>query len=265
MISDLIARLMCPARDAIGRALLRLGLTPNVITLLGMLFTVGVGVAAALGQACWRPWAFTLVIAAGACDMLDGAMAKLGDRRTRFGAIFDSTCDRVGDAALYLGPAFYYIVRPDAPPGTPANLTLVGLAGLGLLWAYLISYIRARASNEGLRADGGFWQRPERIVTVWLGLGFHHLPTALWILGIAPAATVLHRLWRVRQADRPQPALWAVNDYGPPGLAGVLLFRWPRGTLAFDIQAGATILALLFWDLPAIDPLRTVLGGLVGG
>jgi CDP-diacylglycerol--glycerol-3-phosphate 3-phosphatidyltransferase len=190
-------------------------------------------------------------------------MAILGGLRTRFGAILDSTCDRVSDSALYLGMVFYYLLRPEEWGGAAPNLTLAVLAAAGLVWAYLISYIKARAENEGAQAGGGFWQRPERVVTIMLGLGFHHLPTAIWILGVAPIATIAHRLWRARRTSA-NPAGADALGQGPAGLAGVVLWRWRRGTIPFDIQAGATIAALVFWDLPPIDPLRDVLARLIG-
>ena len=266
MVSKLISVLVGPVRDGLARVLVRAGLMPNHVTVLGMLCTVGAGVAIAAGRAHWRPWAVSLMVAAGACDLLDGAMAQVGGLRTRFGAVLDSTCDRVSDAALYVGMAFYWVLRPEEWGGASANATLAVLAALGLVWAYLISYIRSRAASEGAEAGGGFWQRPERVVTILLGLAFHHLPTAVWILGLAPIATVAHRLWRARRAFEALAAGRgeAASADGPPGLLGVLLFRWRRGSLPFDIQAGATIAALVFWNLPPIDPLREAVARLIG-
>lgn len=267
LVSELINRVVSPCRDGVARVLLRVGLRPNHVTVLGMLLTVGAGVAIACGRDYWRAWAVSLIIAAGACDMLDGAMAKVGSRGTRFGAIFDSTCDRVGDAALFLGAVFYYLLLPDAEaPGAAPNVTMACLAGLGLIWSQVTSYIKARAMAEGGDGHGGFWQRGERIVTLFLGLGFHHLSTAVWILGVAPSATAVHRLWRAaRTTPEPggTPARPPADDW-PRGLAGVLLFRWKRLTVPFDIQAGITIALLMFVDFPAPDLLRDLAAHLVG-
>ena len=197
MISSLIGRFYLYPRDAVARALLRIGVRPNHLTVLGMLLTIGAGVGLALGRDCWPTLVVGLLVGAGACDLLDGALAKLGGRESRFGALLDSVCDRVGDAALYVGPAFYFIRLPDdAVAGARPNLTLALLACVGLVWAYLISYIKARAETAGGRGGGGFWQRPERVVTILLGAGFGHVATALWILALWPLATVAHRLWR---------------------------------------------------------------------
>ncbi|MGB2937130.1 MAG: CDP-alcohol phosphatidyltransferase family protein, partial [Phycisphaerae bacterium] len=177
----------------VARGLLRVGVRPNHVTVAGALLTVGAGVAIAAGRAWW-PMAAGFIVAAGACDLLDGLVAKLGRLESRFGAVLDSVCDRVSDTALYLGAAAYFVARPDAPPGTPPNLTLALLAGLGLLWAYLTSYVRARAEAEMSWCGGGFWQRGERVAAVLLGVAFGHLTTAVWILGIWPLATVGHRV-----------------------------------------------------------------------
>jgi phosphatidylglycerophosphate synthase len=267
MISNLIGRLFSFLRDALAAGLVRLGVRPNLLTVLGMLLTVGAGVALASGPAFWRTWAVGLLVAAGACDLLDGAVAKLGHLGSRFGGVLDSVCDRVSDAALYLGPAFYFVVQPDAAQsgGARPNLTLALLAAAGLVWAYLISYIKARAETAGARGGGGFWQRPERIVTILLGAAFCHVTTALWILGLWPLTTVAHRLWHARQSCAAADAAGGrVEDQEPRGLAALLLWRWKRGTAAFDFHAGAVILMLVFWDIPDIDPLREALARWVG-
>ena len=265
MISEHIGHFFIVCRDGLARGLLRIGLRPNHVTVLGMLLTVAAGVAVACGRAYWRPMAAGFLVGAGACDILDGGMATLGKLTSRFGAVLDSVSDRVGDAALFLGALFYYALHPDAP-GEPANLTLAVLAALGLVWAFLTSYLRARAGAEGAEAHGGFWQRGERVVTMLLGIAFLHLATAVWILGVFPVATVAHRLWRARRTC-PQPDGGAAKPPGddePRGLLGVVLFRWRRGTIPFDIQAGATVALLVFLEVPPVDPLRGLLGWLVG-
>jgi len=265
-------------RDLAARGLLRIGVRPNMLTVLGMMLTVGAGVAVAAGRAYWGPWAVSLLVAAGACDLLDGAMAKVGRLESRFGAILDSVCDRTSDAALYLGPMVYYALAPDgladanlprlgeqAPGQAGPNLTLLVLVGAGLVWAYLISYIKARAESEGAEGGGGFWQRPERLVTILLALAFQHLATAVWILGVWPLATVAHRLWRARLSSAALAgAADAVGPKEPRGLWAIVLWRWPRGSLPFDLHAGAVILMLLFWDVPAVDPLRDLAAWWVG-
>lgn len=264
MISNLIGRLFQWPRERIARGLLRLGLGPNHITVLGMLFTVAAGVAIAADPAYWHTWAVGFIIASGACDLLDGSMAKLGNRTTRFGAVLDSSFDRIGDAALFLGPAVYFLAAPGAAGGQgQPNLTLGVLAGVGLTWAYLISYIKARAENVGVAADGGFWQRPERIVTILLALGFHHVTTAVWILGTLPLTTVIQRLWQVRRTADAAPG--AAANLREPGLPLAIAFwRWPRGSIPFDVYAGSIVAMCVFLDIPAADPLRDWVARWVG-
>jgi len=265
MISRQIGRLFSWWRDGLARGLLRIGLAPNHLTVMGTLLTVGAGVAVAAGRTHWRLWAVSLLVAAGACDLLDGAMARIGNRYSRFGGILDSVCDRLSDAALYMGPLLYLVMFPGdlGREGRP-NVTLVVLAAMGLVWAYLTSYIRARAKNDGIEAGGGFWQRPERVVTILLGLAFHHLTTAIWILGILPATTVARRLWYVRRCC----AAGAEGGDGagrvePRGPLGILLWRWPRGGWPFDLYAGTIIAMLVFWRVPPADPLMDFLVWLV--
>jgi CDP-diacylglycerol---glycerol-3-phosphate 3-phosphatidyltransferase len=266
MISRQIGRFFGFLRDQAARGLLAIGMRPNMLTVLGMMLTVGAGVAVAAGRAYWGPWAVSLLVAAGACDLLDGAIAKIGRLESRFGAILDSVCDRTSDAALYLGPAVYFALASEGPDGVRPNLTLLVLAGAGLVWAYLISYIKARAESEGAEGGGGFWQRPERLVTLLLALAFQHLATAVWILGVWPLATVAHRLWRARLSSSATlgGAADAVGPKEPRGLWAIVLWRWPRGSLPFDLHAGAVILMVLFWDVPAVDPLRDLAAWWVG-
>ena len=261
MISEHIGRVFVHLCDRAARGLLRAGLRPNHITLLGMLFTVAAGGAIAGGPSAWHTWALGFLVAAGACDLLDGTMAELGRLHTRLGAVLDSACDRVSDAALYFGPVGYLVLCPvDLGVGGRPNLTLIVLACAGLLWAYLTSYIRARAENVGIAADGGFWQRPERVVTILLGVACHNLATALWMLGVLPATTVVHRMWRVWRSDHAATGGAApASALQPRGLAAVVLWRWDRGTLPFDLYATAMILALVFVDVPVVDPLRRLL------
>ena len=275
MVSEPIGRFFSWLRDQVARGLLRAGVRPNHVTVFGTLVTVAAGVAIAAGRAWW-PLAAGLIVAAGGADMLDGAMANLRGLKSRFGSILDSICDRASDTALFMGPAVYFVLQPDSPAAKP-NLTLLVLASLGLLWAYLTSYTRARAAEElPGSCTGGFWQRGERVVTILLGAAFGHVATAVWILGLWPAATVAHRLWWVGRACRladsgvdpasPRPEgaapgqVPAAQPIEPTGLLGLVLWRHKRGSLAFDIHAGIVILACILWAVPEVDPLRDWLG-----
>jgi len=264
MAAELVGVAFSIARQRLARFLARVGLRPDHLTILGVLFTCGAGVAIALGRPYWRVWGIPLIFLAGACDMLDGEMAKEGKLATRFGGILDSCCDRISDAVLFAGLGLYFAWMPDVPAGAArqANLTLLVLVFLGALWAYLTSYIRARAENSVPSCGGGFWQRGERVVTFFVGLVFVNPTMIVWILGLWPATTVAHRFWRARRASALVEAGQsdAVATLQPKGLLGVLLWRWDRHGLPFDLHIGVPILMLALGNIPAtFDPLRRLL------
>lgn len=180
----------------IARAALRTGLTPDSITILG---TAGSVIAALtlfpIGQLWWGAvavWFFVLA------DMLDGAMARERGGGTRFGAVLDATCDRIGDGAIFCGLAWW------AAFGLK-NATLVVAILICLVTSQVISYIKARAEASGLRGDGGFIERPERLVIALAGAGLSGLfgwplllDIAMWLLAVASLVTLAQRLHAVR-------------------------------------------------------------------
>ncbi|OBB91014.1 phosphatidylinositol phosphate synthase [Mycobacterium sp. 852002-30065_SCH5024008] len=184
------ARLTTPT----ARACLRLGLTPDVVTVLG---TTG-SVAGALtlfpmgklfAGGC-VVWFFVLF------DMLDGAMARERGGGTRFGAVLDATCDRVSDGAVFCGLLWWIAF------GMHDKLLAVATL-ICLVTSQVISYIKARAEASGLRGDGGIIERPERLIIVLLGAGVSDfpfvawppaLPVAMWLLAAASVVTCVQRL-----------------------------------------------------------------------
>ncbi len=137
----------------------RLGITPNGLTLIGFTGTVGAALAAA-GQA-WL-LAGILVLVFGIFDLFDGALARATGRATRFGAFLDSTLDRTGENLVYAGIAF-----GSAMAGFPLG---VGLAGLAVAFASVVTYTRAKAEALDLDGEVGFAPRPERLVILAAGL-----------------------------------------------------------------------------------------------
>ena len=133
--------------------------TPNAITWLGFLLTVGAAVLIVTGNLIA---AGLVVLFAGFLDMLDGALARLNNQATRFGAILDSTLDRLAEAALLLGMLVLF-----------ASQQLVAasfLAGITLLGSLMVSYVRARIEEEDLECKVGLFTRPERVIILALGL-----------------------------------------------------------------------------------------------
>ena len=177
--------------DPIGRWLVDRGLTPDAVTVLG---TVG-SVAAALwflprGELIVGPWVITLFVL---FDLVDGAMARARGRSTAFGAVLDSTCDRIADAALFAGLVWWCL-------GVGEMRTLGIAALLCLAAGQVVSYVKARAEAAGLSADGGLVERAERLIIALLGTFLqgvgvpYALPVALWLLAVLSLWTVGQRI-----------------------------------------------------------------------
>jgi CDP-diacylglycerol--glycerol-3-phosphate 3-phosphatidyltransferase len=191
--------------DPIGRALVARGVSPDAVTVLG---TVG----SVAGAVWFLPrdqlfvgtlvvWFFVMF------DLVDGAMARARGHGTPFGAVLDSTCDRVADGALFAALAWWCL-------GVGEHRTL-GIAALVCLVAgQLTSYIKARAEGAGLDADGGLVERAERLLISLVGTGLqglgvpYALDVALWALAVGSLWTVGQRIvsvYRSAQALPPAP------------------------------------------------------------
>jgi CDP-diacylglycerol--glycerol-3-phosphate 3-phosphatidyltransferase len=175
----------------LGDSLRRTGLTPDHLTIIGLV--VGIGAAFAIG-AGYLQLGLLLVVLAALPDLLDGALAKASDQASQRGAFFDSTVDRVTDAVL-LGGVTWYVA------GQSAHLTLLPFSILAL--SSLISYQRAKAESLGLDAKGGLMERAERVVLLCLGLLFESLLVpVLWVMLALTAVTAVQRFVKVwRQAQ----------------------------------------------------------------
>lgn len=256
------------ARDFVARGLIYVGVTPNSLSLLGVLFTIGAGVCYAFGAGtdslAWSldvrpgwPGAFPflaawLLIGASACDMLDGAVARIAKKTTRFGGFLDSTLDRVSDFAVFAGIVIYY-----ARQSTP-NLTFVLAGMLAFFNAFMISYTRARAEDLIDSCRVGYWQRGERSAAILIASFSYNMPALLVQQALLPMLTVWRRLrytWLVIE-DRPP-----VEDIrSAPLHVRIRLWRWPRMTVPYDIVTGLNIAWLIFAPIGNIDPLRSLLG-----
>lgn len=185
--------------DPIGRTLVRAGLTPNAMTVIG---TAG-AVACALvffpqGLLLWGTftvWGFAML------DLLDGAMARARGYGTPFGAVLDATCDRLVDGALFAAIAWWCFVVDH-------NNRAAAAALICLVLAQVISYVKARADASGLEADGGLVERAERLIIALVGTGLHGLGVpytveiTLWLLAVLSVITLLQRGAAVAKAAR---------------------------------------------------------------
>jgi len=198
VISERIGLLVRERLLVVGRALAGLGLTPNALTVIGVLLNVAVALVIALGQA---QLGGALLLVASAFDMLDGAVARATGSTSRFGGFLDSTLDRYSEVVVYGGVLIYLLDTPDAETGA----VLVFLASVGAL---LISYARARAEAAGFKASVGLAARPERVILLALCLLINQPLWALWVLAVVTHLTAMTRIvhvWRLSLAE-PDPA-----------------------------------------------------------
>ncbi|MEY3034808.1 MAG: hypothetical protein RLZ86_1430 [Actinomycetota bacterium] len=171
----------------IGDRLRRTRLTPDHLTVAGLVVAAGAAVAIGLG---WFALGLLLVVLAALPDLLDGALAKASNSSSQRGAFFDSVIDRVTDALLFGGVAWYFASEESA------HLTILPMAVA--LMSGVISYQRAKAESLGLSAKGGLMERAERIILLCLGLLF---PVALipimWVMLVLVTVTAVQRFVKV--------------------------------------------------------------------
>jgi CDP-diacylglycerol--glycerol-3-phosphate 3-phosphatidyltransferase len=188
----LVTKVLTPT----ARLLLRLGISPDVVTLVG---TLGVCV----GALAFYPrheffWGTIVITAFVFSDTLDGTMARMSGRSGSWGAFLDSTLDRVADAAIFGGLVLWYAGE--------GNALMAGLALACLILGFVVSYARARAEGLDMTANVGIAERAERLVAVLLatglvGLGVPEvlLTVVLALLAVASFITVCQRVLTVRR------------------------------------------------------------------
>jgi CDP-diacylglycerol--glycerol-3-phosphate 3-phosphatidyltransferase len=177
LITKPVERVFYTLTRPIVDGLIRWGIQPNTITTVGTLLVVASAVAFGAGRVRLGG---LLYLVSGIVDTLDGAVARARGQVTRFGAFYDSTLDRVGDGATFMGIAVFYLL---AAPETVAHRELaIIISMVAIIATLLVSYARARAEGLGIDCKVGLVQRAERIV----GLG---VPTVL--IGAGPAGLLL--------------------------------------------------------------------------
>lgn len=191
MASDDLKSLARRGITPIAAALVRLRVTPNTLTLLG--FGLNIAVAVVIG-AGFEVTAGALLLFAGFFDMLDGAVARLGDKVSTFGGFLDSTLDRYSEAVVFFGLLALY-----AGQGRYTESLLIYAVVVGSL---MVSYTRARAEGLGLKCEVGWLQRPERIVLLALGLLLGLTVPVLWLLAIFTNFTSLQRIVHIYSTTR---------------------------------------------------------------
>ena len=193
MLTDRVRHWSRGIINPIARVVSLTGISPNGVTIIGFLLMIAVGLVLSQG---YLRLAGVLLIVAAFFDAIDGALARMQDRVTRFGAFFDSTFDRYAEAAVFLGILVYFL-RQDA--GTEVILTYTAIIG-----SLMVSYTRARGEGLGVSIRGGLLSRLERMVILVLCLLLNQLTIALWILAPLTNLTALQRIgltWRAMQED----------------------------------------------------------------
>ena len=166
--------------------------TPNMLTVIGLALSLLTALIIALGHLTLGG---ALLLCSGIFDMFDGALARVTGKTSTFGAFFDSTLDRIAEAAIGLGLLWYYTATPhhNALDATLLYLSIIG--------ALMISYARARAEGLQLECKVGLMARPERVIALSIGLllGPAVTPWLLLLLAVSTWATVIqriHHIWR---------------------------------------------------------------------
>jgi CDP-diacylglycerol--glycerol-3-phosphate 3-phosphatidyltransferase len=175
------------------------GLTPNMLTMIGLVITAASAALIATGHLV--AGGIVLLLAA-VFDILDGAVARVTGKVYRYGAFLDSTTDRYAEGFTYIALLYFYVANGHRT--VEPMLVIAALNG-----SLLVSYVRARAQSLGFVCDGGLLARPERVVLIVVGLLFPSflLLPVLWILGILTNLTAVQRIWFVwRQSRQTAPA-----------------------------------------------------------
>ena len=173
-----------------ARLLARTGISPNALTLVGLVLNLLVALVIASGDLVLGG---VLILLANAFDMMDGALARVTGRASHFGAFLDSTLDRYAEAIMYLGVMVWLYSAGDGSSLVAAYIGIVG--------SFMVSYTRARAEGLGVGGEVGWLPRPERILLLAVGLMFHHylLVPILWLLALLTNVTAVQRMIHVKR------------------------------------------------------------------
>jgi CDP-diacylglycerol--glycerol-3-phosphate 3-phosphatidyltransferase len=181
----------------VGRGLAKTPLSPDAVTILGVLLQVGVAALILQGHLMI---AGLLAIVAGFSDALDGALAKAQGRTSKFGALLDSTTDRLADALYFLPIAWLYGVSPDVP--SRESHLVAALSLVALVASFLVSYVKGRAESLGFDCNVGIAERAERLIVVIAALILDVVLFGVALLAALSTITFLQRLLYVRGQAR---------------------------------------------------------------
>lgn len=181
----------------VAKLFLKMGLTPNVVTVVGTIVTIAISVILIPLDHLFAAALLSGLFAA--FDMLDGTMARLTTGGSNFGATLDASCDRITDGALFAAIAYWMVYVDNAHPLNFAACLVV------LVSSQVISYVKARGEASGFKMVGGLVERPERLILGLGGVGLeglgvpYALEVSLWLLAVGSVFTIYQRM---RQAAR---------------------------------------------------------------
>ncbi len=203
MLSKYGRRLFAEPVNRTAQWLHHRGFTPNAATYTGFLLTAVSAVVLATGNFLVGGF---LLWAAAMFDMLDGALARITQQSSTFGAFLDSTLDRYSESVTFLALAFFY----SRSSSTRLELVLVFVILIGSM---MVSYTKARAEGLKLEVNAGWLQRPERLFLLIIGLITGWMPPVLWGLAIFTNITALQRIYEVYGQTHPLPAPSAAQKF----------------------------------------------------
>jgi CDP-diacylglycerol--glycerol-3-phosphate 3-phosphatidyltransferase len=183
-LTDIRRSLAYRITNPIVRILSKSGITPNALTFINLALSI---VAAYVIATNHLTLGGALVLVSGLFDLLDGALARFTKQTTKFGAILDSTVDRISEAATLCGLLIWSVPREGA------SLKIV-LIFVVLIGSFLVSYIRARAEGLGWQCQVGLFTRAERVIVLAIGLLINQIFIALCVLAVFVFITVVQRL-----------------------------------------------------------------------
>lgn len=203
--------------EHIMRPLARLGITPNMLTLTGLLLTIFTAGVIAFNH---LRIGGLLVLGAGVFDMFDGAMARVSQKSSKFGAFFDSTLDRYSEAALLLGIIIYAQLHfPQQQMIGPVHVAdlIIWLTYVAAISSLMISYARARAEGLGLECKIGLLARPERVILLAVGLliGQWALVWTMLVMALLTTITAIQRIIYIWQTTRPTQTTPTTTESSP--------------------------------------------------
>jgi CDP-diacylglycerol---glycerol-3-phosphate 3-phosphatidyltransferase len=189
---------MFPLR-AIIAACIALGISPNVLTFVGVLINIAAAWALAKGNFIT---AGVIMVVANIFDFIDGKVARETHAETKFGGFWDSVIDRFSDIALFIGLIYLY--------STLRRTDYVMITALAMMFSIMTSYTRARAESLIAKCKVGFMERPERIVLFMIGAFTNRMAAVMWVIGVLSVFTVADRIiYTYRELRDAQPEVAA--------------------------------------------------------